>query len=186
MRYKWPRIGTVIAVAAVVGFLVWLLAIRDDGDEAESGTVVATEVAPFGPGIAGEEELRDAAGRVGHDVYWAGSEEKGEVELTVTADGRAFVRYLTGDAKPGAGKANFLTVATYEIADAGAVLEEVAGREGRESFPLEGGGLAVVNTAEPDRVYFTPEGSELQVEVFHPDPGKARELVESGQVQPIG
>ena len=183
---NWLRIGAVVAVAAVVGFLVWLLVIRDDEDSDAPGRVVATEVGPFGPAIAGPTELRDAAAQVGHDVYWAGEGQDGDVELTLTADGRAFVRYLTGKAKPGAAKADFLTIATYRLDDAEAVLEEVAGREGRESFGLPGGGLAVANSAEPQRVYFTPEGSDLQVEVFHPEAGRARELVESNEIEPIG
>jgi hypothetical protein len=83
-------------------------------------------------------------------------------------------------------QAKCLTIATYEIENAEAVLEEVAGREGRESFDPPGGGLAVVNTAEPERVYFTPEGSDLQIEVFHPDPGQAREMVESDAIVPTG
>jgi hypothetical protein len=174
-------------VAAAVGFLVWLLAIRDDEDE-PSGTasVAARGVGPFGPAIAGPAELRDAAGQVGHDVYWAGEGQEGDVELTLTGDGRVFVRYLTGGADPGVKKADFLTIATYEIKDAEAVLEEVAGREGRESFDVPGGGLALVNSAEPERVYLTPGGTDLQVEVFDPEPGRARELVESNQIEPIG
>lgn len=96
------------------------------------------------------------------------------------------MRYLTGGADPGVKKADFLTVATYEIKDATAVLDEVAGREGRESFDLPGGGLAVINPAEPERVYLAPAGTDLQVEVFHPEPGSARELVDSNQIEPIG
>jgi hypothetical protein len=31
-----------------------------------------------------------------------------------------------------------------------------------------------------------PGGTDLQVEVFDPEPGRARELVESNQIEPIG
>ncbi len=178
-----------MAAALLVGFLVWLLVIRDDDDDGgqgEKAAVVATEVRPFGPAISDAAELRDAAGQVGHDIYWAGDDYPGEVELTLSGDGRVFVRYLTTTDELAVQKAKFLTIATYEIEDATAVLEGVATREGRESFEPAGGGIGVVNTSEPERVYFTPEDTDLQIEVFHPDPGEARELVESGQIQPIG
>lgn len=187
---QWPRIGAVVAAALLAGFLVWLLVIRDDDDDDGSRrsnpAVVATEVRPYGPALASAGELRAAAGQVGHDVYWAGEDYAGDVELTLSGDGRAFVRYLTGNSEPGVEESKFLTIATYEIEDAAGVLEEVAGREGRESFEPARGGLAVFSDAEPERVYFTPQGSDLQVEVFHPDVGEARELVESGEIEPIG
>jgi hypothetical protein len=185
----WPRIGAAVAVAALAGFLVWLLVIRDGGDndnDATPGRVVDTAVAPFGPALAGPTELRDAAGQLGHDVYWAGEGVGGDVELTLTGNGRAFVRYLTGNAEPGEDRARYLTVATYKVKNAQAVLEDVAGREGRESFPVPGGGLAVVNQAEPERVYFTPDDAQLQVEVFDPEEGQARALVADRAIVPIG
>jgi hypothetical protein len=182
-----PRIAAIVAVAAAAGLLVWLLAVRDDGeDSGEASSVVSREVRPYGPAIAGPAELQDAAGQLGHDVYCAGEGQTGDAELTLTADRRAFVRYLTGGAEPGVEEAAFLTVATYEVEDAEGVLQKVAGRQGRQSFEPPGGGLAVVNGAEPERVYLTPADTDLQVEVFHPDPGRARELVESNEIAPIG
>jgi hypothetical protein len=186
-EYNWRRIGAVIAVAVVIGFLVWLLVIRDDDgeDSGAPGVVVAVEVQPFGPALGGAGELKDAAAQVGHPVYWAGRDQEGDIEVTLTADGRTFVRYLTGGAAPGDEAADFLTVATYEVENAESALQDVAGREGRESFAVPGGGLAVADAAQPQRVYFTPAGSDLQVEVFDPEPGRAQELVASGQIQPL-
>jgi hypothetical protein len=188
-EYNWVRIGIVAAVAVLIGFLVWLFAIRgDDSDDSGSvpGVVVPTEVQPFGPALAEPDDLKNAAAQVGHPLYWAGKKEDGDLELTLTADGRAFVRYLTGGAAPGTDTPDFVTVGTYEVDNAEAALEEVAGREGRESFDVPTGGIAVADSAEPTRVYFVPAGTDLQVEVFDPEAGRARELVESGQIQPIG
>ena len=188
--YNWRRIALVVAIAAVIGFLVWLLLIRDDGGDEEvpglPGVVVVTEVEPFGPALAEPDDLRNAAAQVAHDVYWAGKDEEGDLELTLTADGRAFVRYLTEGATPGQETADFLTVGTYHVENAEAALQEVAGREGRESFTTPDGGLAVTDVAEPERVYFSPPGSDLQIEVFDPEPGRARQLVETGEIEPIG
>ena len=185
--YNWRRIGTVIAVAVLIGVAVWFFLIKGDDDEASGppGTVVATEVDPFGPRFAGGGELKDAAVQVGHPIYWAGKQQDGELEFTLTADGRAFVRYLTDGAGPGDEQANFLTVGTYQVDNAEAALEDIAGREGRESFVVPDGGIAVVDAAQPQRVYFSPAGSDLQIEVFDPEAGRARELVESGQIQPV-
>lgn len=181
------RLGAVIAVALVAGFLVWLLFIRsDDNDTAPRGEVVATQVQPFGPAIATPRNLRDAAAQVGHEIYWAGPDEPGRVELTLAADGRAFVRYLTGGAEPGRQAADFLTIATYRIGDGFAATSDVAGREGNESFDIEDGGIAVFARDDPERVYFAYPGSELQVEVFDPRPERARDLVETNQIVPIG
>jgi hypothetical protein len=187
--YNWRRIGLVVGVAVVIGLLVWLLFIKGDDDESSGGLpgkVVATEVQPFGPASAGGDDLKNAATQVGHPIYWAGRHQDGDVELTLTADGRAFVRYLIGGAQPGDENANFLTVGTYQVDNAAEAIQEVAGREGRESFDVPGGGVAVADAAEPTRVYFSPAGTDLQVEVFDPEAGRARELVESGQIQPIG
>src|SRR5687767_5490409 len=184
---NWLRIGIVVAVAALAGFLVWMFLIRDDDDGPDlPGTVVTTEVGPFGPALAGPDELRDAAAQVGHPVYWAGKGENGDLELTLTSDGRTFVRYLTDGAAAGVETADFLTVATYAVANAEAALEEVAAREGRETFVIPSGGVGVADPAEPTRVYFSPAGLDLQVEVFDPEPGRARQLVESGEIEPIG
>jgi hypothetical protein len=184
--YNWRRIGTVIAVAVLIGVLVWFFLIKGDDDEGSDlpGVVVPTEVQPFGPAFAGGGDLKDAGAQVGHPIYWAGKEEDGEIEFTLTADGRAFVRYLTDGAAPGDEQADFLTVGTYAVDNAEAALEDVAGREGRESFDVPGGGIGVVDAAQPQRVYISPAGSDLQIEVFDPEAGRARELVESGQIQP--
>jgi hypothetical protein len=184
-EYNWRRIGTVVALAVLIGILVWFFLIKGDDDGSDlPGVVVATEVQPFGPAFAGGGDLKDAAVQVGHPIYWAGKEQDGELEFTLTADGRAFVRYLTDGAGAGDEQADFLTVGTYQVDNAEAALEDVAGREGRESFDVPGGGIGVVDAAQPQRVYFSPAGSDLQIEVFDPEAGRARELVESGQIQP--
>jgi hypothetical protein len=170
----------------IVGFLVWLLLVRDDDDSGNNGgqrQVPAFE--PFGPEFAGPAGLRDAADEVGHEVYWAGDDEDGEVELTVTADGRVFVRYLTGGVNAGVPEGDYLTVNTLELPDAQAATRDLAEASGAESFDVPGGGLAVVDAANPERVVFTEPGSDLQVQVFDPTAGRARELVESGQIEPI-
>jgi hypothetical protein len=176
--------GAAIAIALVVGFLVWLIFIRGGEDDPETPVDAVPQVEAVGPEFASRSDLREAAAAVGHEIYWAGPHEDGRPELTVTTDGRVFVRYLTGDAEPGRQAANYLTVATYRIGDAFAATSEVAGREGRESFEVDGGGIAVFS--DEQRVYFAYPDSALQVEVFDPDPWRARDLVEANRIVPIG
>jgi hypothetical protein len=182
------RLGAAIAVALAVAFLIWLIFIRNGDDETTPRGQPAAQVEPFGPEVATRAGLRDAAAELGHEIYWAGPDEPGRVELTVSRNGQAFVRYLTGGAEPGraGGRPDFLTVATYPLGDAFAATSEVAGREGRESFEVDGGGIAVFSTGNPERVYFAYPDSALQVEVFDPDPGRARDLVEADRIVPIG
>src|SRR5829696_656897 len=147
--HDWRRIGAITAVVVVTAFAVWLFIGDDDGsDGGLPGAVVATETEPFGPAFATGDDVKDAAGELGHPIYWAGRHQDGDLELTVTADGRAFVRYLTGGAGAGDEDADFLTVATYRVENAEAALESVAERPGRESFDVPGGGIAVSDDAE--------------------------------------
>jgi hypothetical protein len=47
------------------------------------------------------------------------------------------------------------------------------------------GAIAFYTTARPQSVYLAYEGSDLQIEVFHPVPRQARRLVETGKVRPV-
>ncbi len=82
-------------------------------------------VEPRGPVAVSEDELVALSDELDHPVYWAGAEPSKTTELTVTADGSVYVRYLPSGAKIGA-KAPALTVATYPVADAYAVTQRGA------------------------------------------------------------
>jgi hypothetical protein len=184
----------VVGAAVLVGFLVWFFLIRDDAESGDGGNTgqagggnrpaaVVQEVAPFGPDRVSVSEVEDAAERLGHEIFWAGDEEN--LELTVSGDGRAFIRYLTDDVEPGVDVADFLTVATYPISDPIAAIENTASKPGREAFDVTGGGLGVSKDDDPTRVYFALPDSPVQVEVYDPTPGRALELVETGKIEPV-
>ena len=139
------------------------------------------------PGVATEtsvDELRSFANSRNAAVYWAGSRSSERLELTETKRG-TFVRYLPEEAEVGDGRSLFLTVATYPMPRAFAVATEAARKPGAVERALPGGGIAVWQTERPTSVYFARTGSDRLVEVFDPDPRRARDLIMSGRVRPV-
>ena len=118
-------------------------------------------------------------------MFWAGPRSGSVYELTQTASGRVFVRYLPEDASLGSPDADFLTVATYPQADALTGIEAAREREGAVGVAVPGGGVGVYDQERSTSVHFTYPDAAYQVEVFEPTPGVALELVTSGQVRPV-
>ena len=58
-------------------------------------------------------------------------------------------------------------------------------KAGSVGVPVNGGGVAFYSEATPTSVYLAYPGSDYQVEVYDPLPERARELVSSGQVEPV-
>lgn len=136
------------------------------------------------PRIVTVDELRAFAAGEDGLVYWAGPREDVRYELTRTADGRVYVRYLSPGAKAGSTDAGFLTVGTYPQANAMKTLQATASRRGAEDFPVGGSGFGAVLRGNPDSIYLAYPGVDAQVEVFDPS-GGARKLVDGGAVVAI-
>jgi hypothetical protein len=99
-------------------------------------------------------------------------------------DGRIYVRYLPAGVKVGVARPEFLTVGTYPQTHALAVLKAAAAK-GSETIELEGGGLARIDE-KPTSIYLAYPGEDLVVEVYDPDAARARQLVTSGRIVPVG
>jgi hypothetical protein len=179
------RIGAVIVVAAVAAFLVWFFAIRDSDDKGNGGRNGSAQTT-LGPIAASESEIADLAKENDQEIFWAGDQPgTTDTELTQTADGNVYVRYLTGGAPIGTPKPSYLTVGTYPFPDAFHALEVIARRPGAVTKNVDDGGLAVTNRNSPTSVYLAYPGEEFQVEVYDPDPKNALDLVTSGDIQPV-
>ena len=179
------RTGAVIAVALVIGFLVWLLLIRDGGDDDAATTGGATT----GPVRVSRAELASFSNEIGQPIYWIGRQQGTKFELTHLADGRVYVRYLPNDVQIGDPEPDFLTVGTYPVADARAALTNISQQEGAISDTEDGGDtLIVTNESVPESVYLAHRNQDenFQVEVYDPDPDRAFEIATSGAVEPIG
>jgi hypothetical protein len=173
------RIGAVVAVALAVAFLIWLLAIKGDGggdkSSESSSTVEAVSVA----------DLKALPGKVGHDVYWAGPKPGYSYELTRTADGKIYVRYLPPGVRVGDKRPAFLTVGTYLYPRAFTTAKRSSRRSTVFKQTLPGGGIAFARKDIPRSVYFAYPGSDYLQEVYDRSPKRARSLVIEGQVRPI-
>jgi len=186
-QLRGVRVGAVIAVAAVAAFLVWYFAIRDTSDDNGGGGGGGTAQNIVGPVAATQTDISDLASKDNQPIYWAGDQSgTSDVELTKTADGNVYVRYLTGNADIGTPKPSYLTVGTYPFGDALHAIDVIAKEPGAKTFTVAGGGTAVQNTSAPTSVYVAyPDEKSYEIEVYDPDPAKALDLVKSGDIQPV-
>jgi hypothetical protein len=170
-------VAAALALAILIGVVVWLLV---SGDGESSGPRRAPAKA------ASIRALNAFASSVRHPVYWAGSQPRFTYELSRTKDGRIYIRYLPPGVKLGDRKPNYLTVGTYPQRNAFATLRATAKKQKAQTTRLAGGGLWFQDKGRPTSVYLAYPGQEFQIEVFDPSPARARELVASAQIKPVG
>jgi hypothetical protein len=170
-------VAAALALAIAVGVGVWALA--SDDDESSTPRRAPARAASI-------RSLNALASSVRHPVYWAGSQPRFTYELSRTKDGRIYIRYLPPGVKLGDRRPNYLTVGTYPQRNAFATLRATAKKQQSPTIRLAGSGLAFQDKNRPTSVYLAYPGLAYQIEVFDPSPGRARELVASGQIKPMG
>jgi hypothetical protein len=175
------RIGAVIAVAALVAFVVWLL-VRGGG----SGSSGQSSAEPISPEAATPAHIRDLSVEIGRPIYWLGPREDNVYELQRTVQDRIYVRYLPPDVGVGTKSAAYPLVGTYPVQSAYGVLKSLAKVSGETSFTAPRGAIAVYSKSLPTNIYLAYPGSNVQIEVYDPSPAQARSLVASGRVVPVG
>ena len=181
------RVAAALAVALAVAFVVWLL--LRDGGEPEQQRAPATAMTLT--------QLRDFAESAEHPVFWVGPRPPGAsrrdltYEVTQTSDGAVYVRYLPAGVEVGVDRPQFLTVATYLDARASHSIRTAAKRPGAIRVPGPDGRLAVASRDRPQSVFTASPSGEEQIEVFHPNPARARrvatalrEVRETGPLRP--
>jgi hypothetical protein len=168
------RLGAIIVVVLAVLVAAWLV-LRDDDDEA----------GPAGAKALSVEEVQELADSRDLPMFWAGPQSGLKYEVTETSDGAAYVRYLPKGAQVGDPRPGYLTVATYPLDNGYERVVAASRRDDTETERLPNGGLAVISSARPSSVYLAHRGEKYQVEVYHPSPDRARDLVVSGAVQPV-
>lgn len=174
-----PRVGpgAIIAVAALIGLVVWLVV--------ESGGGSSPKPAAANPPVAlSLGGLKTLAQAVQPDpIYWVGSTPGTIYEVTRTGS-RVYVRYLPQGAKAGDSRP-FLTIGTYAMQNAYNVMKSGAKGADTELIDVPGGGLAVVNKKKLTSVYVAYPDSNFQVEIYSPSASDARRLATSGSVQSV-
>ena len=168
-------IGGAVALALLSALVVWWLLVRDRDDGVPG--------APVGqPVEMSESELLDFGRAQALPVYWAGARNNTRYEVTRTAGGRIYLRYLTGDARPGDPRPRFLTIGTYPQQNAYAVVGAAGRRRGYTARTTQSGALIVHSRRRDTNVYFTFPNAGFQVEVYDPNPRRALSMVRRGQI----
>jgi hypothetical protein len=185
-RLSSVRIGAVVAIALAAGFVAWLLVRGNDDSSSSTTTTSAATAKPIGPVAATPAALRSASAEAKRPIYWVGARSGQTYELTRTAGGRVYVRYLPPGAKVGNQRADYTIVGTYPTPNALKVLKDLAKQPNEKSVSAPGGGIAVYATNAPTNVYVAFPGSDEQIEVFDPSAKRALRLVTSGRVAPVG
>jgi len=177
-KFLTPILVALVAVLAVatIVFGTFLLTPRD------LPTLPLSVADTSWPRIVTEDELR-SFGALNGPVYWAGPRDNVEYELTITDSGTFYVRYLTDGAAVGDTTDRFLSVATYPNIDGYDNLVQAGAQDGATSTLTDGGALIVTTTGAPMSTYFSFEGVGFQVEVYSPDAGESRSIVEDGSAE---
>lgn len=166
-------VGAAIVAVAAIAFVVTGKGGSDSDEDSPRSATAA--------------ELRDHVESVGHDIYWAGAPAPGEtLEVTDQADGRIYVRYLSGDGTIGDERADFTTIGTYPVRNPLAALRREARGPDAITRDLPSGGFAYLSTERPHSIHLAWPGSAYEVEVYDPSPKHALDLVLSGAIEPVG
>jgi hypothetical protein len=183
VRSDDQRLSRRRALNLVVLALVVAMSSTACGGSATTKTATVTRAPAAGMSVS---KLTSLSASLGHPIFWAGAQPRNTYELSRTKDGRVFIRYLPPTVRVGDPKPNYLSVGTYPQANAFAVLKATAKSQGVPTISLRGGGLAFVDRTHPTSVYLAFPGFAYQMEVYDPSPARARHLVVSGRILPLG
>jgi hypothetical protein len=181
----------VVAIAVAAGVLAWVVIDHRNGSNSTSATATTvttkgtTTFKSSGPSIVSATQLRAAADSSALPVYWAGVRPGTRIELTRTATGSIFVRYLPASARAGS-REPYLTVATYARPNGFNEVKAAAAKPKAITIRLAGGGIAVYTRAEPKNMHIAYPTQPYQVEVFSPRAGVAKALTVGGAIRPTG
>lgn len=166
--------------AAIVATALTLALLAGCGGSG-SGSSTSQTTSAGSTEIVSPDSLRETASEA-VPIYWAGEQTGTKLELSRPDKERTYVRYLTGDAKAGDKRADFLTVGTYAQPNAVASLRRQAKRSGGTLGHAPGNATVYFDRKNPQSVYLAYPGAPVEIEVFDPSFKRALRLVESGQV----
>lgn len=180
-----PRARGIAIAVLGIGAAVVTYALVGRGEDAPPATSVDARPAIPAQAVT-QEELKNEAASQTRPLYWAGPQSATTYELTRSADGATYLRYLTGGAAVGDPTSNFVTVATYPQANAFDAVTKAADAPGNTRIDLAAGGVAATSPDRPSSVYLSYPGADYQVEVYAPNAATAVALVKGGDVKPVG
>jgi hypothetical protein len=184
-------------MAVAAAFSTWLVVSHESSSGRTTAAVSTTAPAvnttttpslpasgAFAPVLFTGAELKAAARSLGQPLYWAGAEPGQRYELSRDDTDNLVVRYLPAGVAAGDPQPRLL-VATIPLANAYAKTEALAQRPGATSMRPAAGGLAWYHDDRPATVYLAHPNLDYVVEINDPS-GRARQLVSSGRIRPIG
>ncbi|HEY0317588.1 MAG TPA: hypothetical protein VGC49_04770 [Solirubrobacterales bacterium] len=177
------RLSAIVAVVLALGLLVWLLLIKGDGDEASPASQPSASSKQVS--LVSQSELLGALKGVGYPVYWAGPRLGVDYEVSRLPEGRTYVRYLP-EGEKAESKNPFLTVGSYEQANALKDITKLGQKPGAVLVEIVGGGSAYAEGPDATSAYMAFPGVDTQVEVYDPQGGRALKLIRSGAIVPVG
>jgi hypothetical protein len=161
----------------VIGLALWLL-LRGGSPSSASPVPKGAKSVRVSP-----KGLRTLAA-LGIPIYWVGEQPGVDYELTKTADNRVFIRYLPGGVPIGSRKP-YLTIGTYPVSNAFTVTSRLAAKRGSAPVDVGKGAVAFFSRKSPESVFLAFRGSRVQIEIYDPALGRARDLVVSGLVTAV-
>jgi hypothetical protein len=179
VRDRRLRLGGIVASVALV-LIAFVLALTGGDGRSDRETVDTS------PHLVDPTALTALEDTLGHPVYWAGERPAERLELTQEADGSVYVRYLPPEVAAGDQRASFLTIGTYPVTDAQAAVRRAASAAGRTVGHVADDGIVLANPGSRGSVYLAYPGTDIQIEVYDPQPGKSLELIRSGAIGPVG
>jgi len=184
-----PNLGNlpasaIVVIVIAVAILVWLLFIRGDGDSSEEDGAGGPQIEKT-VNVVPASQLREELASVPYPVYWLGPRPGVDYEVTVISDGRTYVRYLPKEEEPETDNP-YLTVGSYAQQNAFDGLEDLARESGEETTEIPNGGVALTKSDSPESTFVAFPGSDLQIEIYDPQAGRALELAESGDLSQVG
>jgi hypothetical protein len=171
------RIGAVVAVVLVIALALWLV-FRGGSSHSTSPVPKGAKAVPIS--LKGLKTLA----ALGIPIYWTGKQPGVTYELAKTADNRVFIRYLPAGVPIGSSKP-YLTIGTYPVSHAFIVTSRLAAKSGSEPVDIGKGGVAFSSSESPESVFLAYRGSDVQIEIYDPTPGRARDLVTSHRVTSV-
>jgi hypothetical protein len=137
------------------------------------------------PHVISLAKLKSLPDLVGHPVYWAGPRQPMTLESTEMSDGRVFLRYLPQGVEVGSDMP-YLMIGTYPVQDAFAVTQAQSRKADAVVLEAGQGVVAFYARNRPTNLYVAYPDVDLQIEVYDPNPARARNLVVSNHLKPVG
>ena len=168
-----------LVLGAALAIVVVALALGSNG-----GNVTLTAGVPK---VVSADQLSDiAADSEFRPLYWLGEREGSDYEVTETAGGRFYLRYLTNGAGAGDKQPDFLTVGTYRSKNGAAELRQAASEiQNAEIARTDDGAILLIDPSSPKSAHLAYPGGRSQIEIYSPIPGQALRIAKHGKLRPI-